>query len=86
MLWDNAQRNGSGWSLLPVPLVVRAAAGGLLIARGAASDRRWTIVVGMMLARPDLWLSELTMLLAIPRLVEISPAKPSLRPLTARSA
>jgi hypothetical protein len=68
LLLQNARSQGSGWSLLPIPLLVRVAAGGALVAWGARADRRWTIVAGMMLARPDLWLSELAMLLALPRL------------------
>jgi hypothetical protein len=68
MLWSNAQLHGAGSSVVPLPLLVRVAMAGLIVGWGAMTERRWTVLAGTMLARPDLWYSELTMLLALPRL------------------
>ncbi len=76
MLIDNAQTRGEGWSMVPIPLAFRVILAAALVAWGARSDRRWTIVPAMMLARPDLFLPELAMLAALPRLV-MSPSRPS---------
>jgi hypothetical protein len=69
MLADNlAGPNGEGWSLLPIPLSIRTLAAGGLVLWGGRNGRPWTIVAAMMLSRPDLWLPELAMLVALPRL------------------
>ena len=68
MLRENAQSRGEGWSLLPIPLIWRVVLAAVIIGWGARTDRRWTLLVGGMLARPDLLLAELAMLAALPRL------------------
>ena len=68
MLWENAQARGDGWSLLPIPLIWRTVLAAIVIAWGARANRRWALLAGVMLARPDLLLAELSMLAVIPRL------------------
>ena len=68
MLWENARTRGDGWSLLPIPLVLRVVLAAVVIAWGARANRRWTLIAGVMLSRPDLLLAELSMLAALPRL------------------
>jgi hypothetical protein len=68
MLLENAQARGEGWSQLPIPLVWRVVLAIALIAWGARTNRRWTLIIGVMLSRPDLLLAELSMLAALPRL------------------
>ena len=69
MLWENAHTHGDGWSMLPIPLLWRGVLGAVVIAWGARENRRWTLLVGVMLARPDLLPAELSMLATLPRLV-----------------
>lgn len=45
---------------LPVPLPVRIVAAGALIAWGARTDRRWTVLVGATFALPSIWLASLS--------------------------
>jgi hypothetical protein len=68
MLLENAQTRGDGWSQLPISLVWRVVLATALIAWGARTNRRWTVIIGVMLSRPDLLLAELSMLAALPRL------------------
>jgi Glycosyltransferase family 87 len=70
MLWENAQARGEGWSLLPIPLIWRTFLAAIVIAWGAHANRRWALLAGVMLARPDLLLAELSMLAVIPRLTQ----------------
>lgn len=61
--------NGSDHSALgfvTVPLVLRLPAAAALVTWGAATDRRWTVAVAMMLALPVLWLTSLAMLAVRP--------------------
>lgn len=69
MLRENAQTRGEGWSQLPIPLVWRTVLAAVVIAWGARANRRWALLAGAMLARPDLLLAEISMLAALPRLV-----------------
>lgn len=50
---------------IPVPLAVRLPTAAVLLAWGAASDRRWTVPVASMLALPVLWVGSLAMLAAV---------------------
>ena len=68
MLWENVQARGNGWSLLPITLLWRTILAAIVIVWGARTNRRWALLVGVMLSRPDLLLAELSMLAAIPRL------------------
>jgi Glycosyltransferase family 87 len=53
----------TGW-YLPVPLVPRLVAAGLVVAWGALTDRAWTIPIAVTLALPILWLNGLSVLVA----------------------
>jgi hypothetical protein len=48
-----------------VPLPFRVAAAALLVAWGARTDRRWTVVVAATLSLPVLWLNGLAMLVGV---------------------
>jgi hypothetical protein len=72
MLWAiirDTGPNGFGAPLLPVPLLVRGLAALVIVLWGGSAGRPWTIVVAMILSRPDLGYSELAMLVALPRLL-----------------
>ena len=72
MLWTiirDTGPNGFGSPLLPVPLLVRGLAALGITLWGGSRNRPWTIVVAMMLCRPDLGYQELAMLVALPRLL-----------------
>lgn len=56
--------------VVPVPLGVRLAAALCLIIWGALTDRRWTVLVGAMIAQPILGIIGFSMLAGIPRLVQ----------------
>jgi hypothetical protein len=45
---------------LPIPLPIRLAAATLLVAWGAKTDRPWTVLVGVTLAMPTIWLATLS--------------------------
>ena len=59
---------GFGAPLLSVPLIFRGLAALAIVLWGGWTRRPWTIVVAMMLSRPDLGYQELAMLVALPRL------------------
>ena len=59
---------------VPIPLWLRLPAAVVLIAWGARTDRRWTVLVGSMLAEPVLWVASFSMLAALPAL-----SRPELR-------
>jgi hypothetical protein len=46
------------------------AAAAALIAWGALTDRRWTMIVGTTLAIPTLWPANLAMIIGLPLFVE----------------
>jgi hypothetical protein len=54
-----------GPNQVPVPLAVRVVAAAALVAWGARTDRRWTVVVAAMLALPTLWTHGFAMLAGI---------------------
>jgi hypothetical protein len=58
-----------GW-YLPVPLVPRLVAAGLLVAWGGLTGRRWTVPVAIVLAMPVVWLNSLAVLAAVVPLTE----------------
>lgn len=51
------------------PFVLRLAVGAAIVAWGARTDRRWTVVVGAFLALPTIWANSVAMLLAAAALV-----------------
>ena len=66
---QSLSRNGHQqfpYPLFPVPLWTRLGLAVALIAWGARSDRRWTLLVGAMLALPILWPANLAMLVGLP--------------------
>ena len=54
-----------GPNVWAIPLALRLAVGAVLIIWGARTDRRWTVVVGSMLALPTLWMHSLSMLVGV---------------------
>jgi Glycosyltransferase family 87 len=65
-------RNAHGnldFPLFPVPLLPRLGLAAALIAWGARSNRRWTLLVGATLALPILWPANLAMLAGLPLLI-----------------
>ncbi len=69
ILADTSHRGGIVVFFLPqVTLPLRVGLAGLLVAWGARTDRAWTIAVGALLASPDILLSSVPLLAAIPRL------------------
>jgi hypothetical protein len=60
---------------LPVPLLLRAPIGALVIVWGALTNRRWTVPVGCLLALPVIWYGSLAILVGVIPLV----AGPSIR-------
>ena len=51
---------------IAVPLIVRLPLAAILVAWGALTNRTWVLPVGAALALPVLWLSGLSILVAIP--------------------
>lgn len=68
-LFGNARQQWP-YPLFPVPLAVRLVAATALIAWGAHTDRRWTLIVGTTLAIPTLWPANLAMIIGLPLFVE----------------
>jgi len=64
VLTANAGRDGT-WAAVPIALWIRLPMAVVLVAWGARTDRRWTVVVASMLALPALWFGSLSMLLAV---------------------
>lgn len=58
-----------GW-YLQIPLAPRLVVAAAIVAWGAATDRRWTIPVAVLLAMPVVWLNSLAVLAAIVPLTE----------------
>jgi hypothetical protein len=54
---------------LPVPLLVRLPLAALVIAWGAAGNRRWALPIGCLLALPVIWYGSLSLLVAVIPLV-----------------
>ena len=59
---------------LPIPLPVRLVAALALVAWGARTDRRWTVLVGATLAMPSIWLATLSPLVGLVRVGARDPA------------
>ena len=69
ILADSGHHGGIVTPLLPqVPLAVRVAGAGLLVAWGARNDRAWVLAVAALFANTDLLASSLPLLAAVPRL------------------
>jgi hypothetical protein len=64
VLRTSVGKNGT-WAAVPIPLVLRMPFAIAIIVWGARTNRRWTVVVGSMLALPALWYGSLSMLLAV---------------------
>ena len=63
---------------VPVPLWVRVVGAATLVAWGARTNRRWTVLVGATLALPTIWTAGTSMLVGLVALArERGPAKPS---------
>jgi len=54
-----------GPNVIAIPLALRLGVATVLIVWGARTDRRWTVVVGSMLALPTLWSHSLSMLVGV---------------------
>lgn len=61
----SAPRVGVGHSAIAIPLSVRLVAAVAIVAWGARTDRRWTVIVAATLALPVLWIAGLAMLLGL---------------------
>jgi hypothetical protein len=65
---DTLVRNGTAppptW-VVPIPLALRVLAAAALVVWGARTDRRWTVVVGGMLALPSLGFASLSFLVGL---------------------
>lgn len=66
-----------GW-YLPVPLLPRVLAAGVLAAWGGRTDRRWTVPVAVTLALPVLWLNGLATLVALVPILQERAVDPGL--------
>jgi Glycosyltransferase family 87 len=58
---------------IPIPWMIRLPVALVVVAWGAATDRRWVVPVGSMLALPVLWPGSLAMLVAIPAAMRSAP-------------
>ena len=56
---------GGGLWFLPVPLAFRLVAATMLVAWGAATDRRWVVPVGVVMSLPTIWVNSPTILVAL---------------------
>lgn len=67
--WFDVLRSSVGkdgtWAAVPIPFVARLPFAIAIIVWGARTNRRWTVVVGSMLALPALWYGSLSMLLGV---------------------
>jgi hypothetical protein len=80
-LGKNAHGN-LDFPLFPIPLLPRLGLAAALIAWGARSNHRWTLLVGTTLALPILWPANLAMLAGLPLVLDragISTAQPVVR-------
>ena len=63
-----------GAATLPMPLLLRLPLATLVVAWGARTDRRWTVLVAATLAMPVAWDTSLVMLLGVPALARCPAA------------
>lgn len=70
VLAGNATADPVVLGVIPIPLVVRLPLALALIVWAAPRDERWALPVACMLALPAWWIGGLTMLLAIPALID----------------
>jgi hypothetical protein len=70
VLAGNANTDPVVLGVIPIPLVVRLPIAVAIIAWAAPGNRRWALPVACMLALPAWWIGGLTMLLAIPALID----------------
>lgn len=78
MLANGREAGGLMAPWLPaVPLAVRVLLAAALVAWGARTDRRWTVAVAALVASPDMLLSSVPLLAAVPRLCLRSPTAES---------
>lgn len=64
-LLTTVQLPGQNPALIPLPLLPRLAAAAALVAWGASQNRPWVVPVGATLALPALWMTGLSMLVAV---------------------
>jgi len=84
ILADSGHQGGLVAPLLPqVPLWARLTASATLVVWGARTERGWTLAVAALLANPDVMLSSLPLLAAVPRL-QCTPAPEPSRYLSGR--
>jgi hypothetical protein len=70
ILAGNANSDPIVLGVIPIPLVVRLPIAVALIVWAASRNHRWALPVACMLALPAWWVGGLTMLLAIPALID----------------
>jgi hypothetical protein len=80
MDWVTALRSDAGAATpngaLPVPLWLRLPAALALVWWGGRTGRRWTVVVGAMIALPVIWLTSFAMLAGLVALSRMRPLDP----------
>ena len=74
-------RGPSPHGLIDVPLLVRLPVAAVIIAWGARGDHRWTVPIASMLALPVVWITSLSMLVAVLALAR--PIRPLAGPTSA---
>jgi hypothetical protein len=74
-------QTGPDQPYIPIPLLLRLPAAGLLVAWGARTDRKWTLPVAAAIAMPVLWFSAFATLAAIAAVdrPELQPSTEALR-------
>jgi hypothetical protein len=70
VLMDRVGDNPVVFGVVPIPLILRLPVACALIVWAAPRDKRWVLPIACMLALPAWWVGGLTMLLAIPTLVD----------------
>jgi hypothetical protein len=64
LLAANSGKGGT-WAAVPIPLVIRAPIGVVLLIWGAPRNQRWVVPIAAMLALPALWYGSLSMVLGV---------------------
>jgi len=65
LLAASAGESGPGYFTVPVPLPIRLALAIAIVAWGGLTNRRWTVVVAVVLGAPVLWLNASAALVAV---------------------